>query len=377
MNNVALLGCKDYSEKNVRKAVLKSLDLLGGIEKFVSPGQKVLLKPNMLAAAKVEEAVCTHPAVVKAVIEIVRAAGGIVTLGDSPATGSAEKVADKNGIAKVCMDMGVPLIDFNHPKEVLCPNGQVCKRFIIDKAVLEADIIISLPKLKTHGLTFFTGGVKNLYGCISGKEKAQFHLRMTDHEDFSKMLVDLYSVIKPTLTIMDGIIGMEGAGPRSGTPRDIGVILASTSAVALDAVATQVIGLNPLDIPTTKFALVRKVDIEQINDIRILGEQIDEFIIKDFRQSSAFKNFTLIPRPVVSFLQNRLVAKPIITDKCIGCGVCRDCCPPKVIKIDNKKAVISYDNCIRCYCCQELCPHNAIVLKRGRLGRLLFKQLKV
>lgn len=373
MTKVSIISCQEYSEQAVLSAVRKSIDIIGGIRKFVSPGQKVLLKPNMLAAASPEDAVCTHPLLVWALITLVKEAQGEVYVGDSPAIGSGKKVAQKNGIAEICQKMSVPLIEFNTPQEISFPDGDICKKFIIDKAVMDADVIINLPKLKTHGLTYYTGGVKNLYGCIPGKIKAEFHLRMTDHEDFSNMLLDLYSLVKPTLTVMDAVIGMEGAGPRNGKSRKIGAILASESAVALDVAATKIVNINPLDIPTIKLATKRNIDIHSIDEVEILGDDISKFIIKDFKTSLSFTSFKSIPRPILAFIQNRLTAKPFISQKCIGCGVCEESCPPKVIEIKNKKAVISYDNCIRCYCCQELCPHDAIELKRGMLGKMLFR----
>lgn len=374
MKNVALIKCEEYAEEEVMQAVRKSIDLLGGIKTFISHGQKVLLKPNMLTASAPERAVCTHPAVLKAALILVKEAGGIPYVGDSPAIGNTHKVAAKNGLAKVCQEMQVPLVNFDNPTEVQYPEGFICKRFVLDKAVLDADVIINLPKLKTHGLTFLTCGVKNLYGCISGKQKAEFHLRMPSHDDFSSMLIDLYRVVKPNLTIVDGIVGMEGAGPSNGKPRKIGVILASSSAVALDAIATQIIGLRPENIPTTQIALSKNIDISSVNEIETVGEKLEQFIIKDFAQSSAFASLKSIPRPVLNFFQNRLTAKPVInSEQCRGCGICKESCPPQVIEISNKKAAISYDKCIRCYCCQELCPHNAVKLKHGLLGKYFFK----
>lgn len=374
MVKVALLHCEDYNETMVFSSVNETLNLLGGLDKFVAEGQKVLVKPNMLAAALPEEAVCTHPLVVKAVLKLILQLGAHPVVGDSPAVGSTEKVAQKNGIAQVCSELNVPLVSFDNPQEIVFNAGHVCKKFLIDKAVIDADVIINVPKLKTHGLTSYTGGVKNLFGCIPGKNKAQFHLRMPNHLDFSAMLVDLYTLVKPQLILMDGVIGMEGAGPRNGKPRKIGALLASTSSVALDFVAASIIGMNPLDVPTTKAALSRGIDVHSSDDITIAGAALDGFIIKNFAHTSAFTSLSSMPRPLMSFLQNRLVAKPHIGDKCIGCGICKESCPPQVIKLENKKAVISYDKCIRCYCCQELCPHDAIELKKGKLGQWLFKK---
>ena len=217
---------------------------------FVSSGQRVLLKVNLLSKASPERAVTTHPEIVRALIRSVRDAGGVPVVGDSPAgpntAGQIRALHETTGIARVCADEGAELVLFDDDAmRVANPRGALYGAFTLGREVVEADVIISLPKFKTHGFMMFTGAVKNLFGCIPGLEKAQYHLKVPDRDDFGDMLVDLMLACRPTLAVMDAIVGMEGNGPAGGTTREIGAVIASADFVALDVVASAMAGLDP------------------------------------------------------------------------------------------------------------------------------------
>ncbi|MGB9132092.1 MAG: DUF362 domain-containing protein, partial [Methanosarcina sp.] len=255
---VAIVRCSDYS--NVKDAIRESLNLIGGLEKIISPGNRVLLKPNVLAVRPPEDAVTTHPAVVSAMCELVLEAGGIPVIGDGsgivrPGSTSTSQAFKASGIEDAASGCGAELINFETSGyvEVEVPNAGQFSRLHIAKAILDADVIISLPKLKTHELTLYTGAVKNFFGVIPQKNRKQAHA-LEDRDRFGNAVVDIYSIVKPQLAIMDGIVGMEGNGPSNGTPVSAGVVMASYDCVALDIVASELIGIDPLKVPTNKAA---------------------------------------------------------------------------------------------------------------------------
>jgi len=195
---VSIVKCQTYHEEEVLKGLRRSLDLIGGIEAFVKRGDRVLLKPNLLIGKAPEKAVTTHPSMVKGVIQIVREAGGIPSIGDSPGIGSGERAADKAGIKRVAEAMNCPFVEFNRPVSPPEKRAKTFKHLEIDQALFEADAVINLPKWKTHGMTLLTLGVKNLYGCIPGPRKALWHLKAgEDRENFARILIDLYQIIRP------------------------------------------------------------------------------------------------------------------------------------------------------------------------------------
>ncbi len=271
MTKISLIKCSSYQPEEVKAAVKRALDLLGGMSHFVQPGNKVLLKPNLLSAQPPEQAITTHPAVVEAVIELVKEAGGIPVLGDSPA-GAIKSLDDfwsTTGMLEVCRRHDVELVSFErsgvYQKEL---NG---KRYHIAKPVLDADVIINLPKLKTHSLTVMTGAVKNIYGVIPGLKKSMYHKQAPKPWEFSRLLVDIYALARPQLNIVDAIVGMEGFGPSAGRQRQLGMILAGSDGVAVDAWAAHLLGRKPLDIPTTKIAYRQNLGEADLGKIEAAG----------------------------------------------------------------------------------------------------------
>jgi len=376
MSKVALVKCGSYDEIEVKKSLKKGLDLLGGINKFVEKDQKVLLKLNLLTGDVPEKCTTTNPIIFKALSELLLSAGAIVSYGDSPAMGNTEAVARKVGFFQIAEDLKIKLADFLNGKEVFFDKGKQNKKFFIANAVFDNDVIISLPKFKTHGLTKFTGAVKNQFGCIPGLRKGEFHVRIPDHESFAKMLVDLNTFVNPKLYIMDGIMAMEGNGPRGGTPKKMGLLLLSTDPIALDATACRLINLNPEYVPTITQGMKFGAGTYLEKDIQIVGDNFDEFVCPDFivdrKPLKLYKK-----KGFLSLLNNLLVPKPYIQEeKCVKCGLCVNVCPvkPKALNWDkdNKQRPpkYNYNYCIRCYCCQELCPHSVIKLKKPFLRRL-------
>ena len=226
---VAAKRCCSYYQKDVDEGVAAIFDLMGGIERFIKEGDKVLLKPNLLAPGHPDKARTTHPSVVVAVANCVRQAGGTVCVGDSPAIKAARLVAMTNGLLKACRQHNIPFVEFRNSVEKKNLQGRLVKSFQIAKEVAEADLVINIPKIKTHSLTTITCAVKNNFGCIVGLSKGQYHVKFDNAYMFSTMLLDLYQCLRPGLTIIDGIVSMAGKdGPVNGKPVRTGMLLAGT-----------------------------------------------------------------------------------------------------------------------------------------------------
>lgn len=376
---VALIKCDNYELSEVKSAINRGIDLLGGIDLFIKEGDKILLKPNLLASESAEKSVTTHPVVFEAIISIlqeIKEKKNIkkISYGDSPGIGKGISVAQKSGISEVAEKLNIEYADFDKPVGVSFNEGIKEKSFTIAKPILESDTIISLPKLKSHALTIMTGAVKNQFGCIPGFRKAEYHLKLPDFDDFSTMLLDLNKLINPKLYIMDGIMAMEGNGPRSGNPKKLNVLLLSSDAIALDYVASQIISFDYNLIPTIKMGF--KLGFSNKENIEIVGDNIESVKVNDFKKPHkrigiGRSLMKLSVFPIIKRLFAIMIPKPVIEySKCVKCGVCVKVCPVTPLALNfNKKGKnyppeYYYDKCITCYCCQELCPHKAIVLKR-------------
>jgi uncharacterized protein (DUF362 family)/NAD-dependent dihydropyrimidine dehydrogenase PreA subunit len=376
---VALVRCNSYDQNSVDEAVARGLSLLGSPQAFFQPGENLLLKPNLLAADPPEKNTATHPAVFSAVARQFQTAGAQLNYGDSPAAHRPLTAARKAGIAAAAEALHIPLADLTHGKIVSFPQGNLIKQFTIAEGVLAADGIINISKMKTHALTRITGAVKNLFGCIPGTLKAEFHAKLQNEDLFSQMLVDLYRLLPPRLNVMDGIIAMQGNGPRNGSPRAANVLLFSTDAIALDTIAARIMNLDPALVPTLAWA--RNWGIGETEHIEIIGDALESFVIPDF-EANRRRGSTTNGKSgrMYQLVKDWIIPRPVIDSvKCTRCGTCVNICPvtPKAVDWhdgDQRKApVYKYDRCIRCYCCQETCPAEAIQVQIPPLGRLIHK----
>ena len=376
---VSLVRCGTYALDEVRAAVRGVLAPLGGIGAWVRPGMRVLLKPNLLMRKHPDAAVTTHPVLVAAVAELVRDAGGRVLIADSPGGAYTERVL--RGVYGACgMDetvaaTGAELNLDTTARTVANPQAKYLKQLRLLTPVADADLVINLPKLKTHGQMVYTGAVKNLFGTVPGEDKSELHLRLAEYERFADALVDVYLAARPGLTIMDAVVGMEGAGPSAGDPRAIGLILAAPDAFALDLAALHIIGAPAARVPVLHQAMQRGLCPTAVADLECLGEPLDACRVAGFRipHLNQQKSILFFENRFMQRISQRLLKpSPVVQrERCVGCGDCARSCPAKVIAIADKKAQIDLHGCIRCFCCQELCPVKAIEIVRPRGARFI------
>lgn len=359
MSKVLILDCNDYEavEDRVNRV----------FEEFPRQwsGKKVLVKPNMLSGRSPSQAVTTHPSIVKAVTRWLLDAGAEVIVGDNPSAtgrGENERCARESGIADAALGCYKNISNDGVAIEV---NSRFTSQLVISREVLNADILVSLPKFKTHTLTQITGAIKNMYGILVGGEKARMHAVTGGYKGFVEALVDIYQIRPPDLTIMDAVVGMEGNGPSSGSPRRIGKIMASDNGVALNAVMVTMMGKRPEKIRLLKVAQERGIGEIDVSKLDIVGELE---VLERFRMPSTFLSH------VAGGFGNKLYSpflrrKPVVlASKCESCGVCVKSCPMEAMSMEGKIPVIDRKVCIQCYCCQELCPSNAIELRRRARG---------
>ncbi len=370
-STVSIVACNNYYSKEVYGSMKDSVDRLGGMERFVKKGERILLKPNLLTAKEPDRAATTHPSVVEAAIRLVRETGAVPVVGDSPALGNGRKVAEKAGVLKVCESLGVEFVDFKETFAIENPSGRF-KSLIVAKEVVKADGIINLPKIKTHAQMFLTLCVKNMFGCVVGRRKASWHLAAgRDRMAFARLLLEIYNLLKPRLNIADGITVMEGNGPGSGLPRHLGLIVASCDGVAMDRVITEILGAKAQILPTVRLAMDEGMNL---NYIETVGKGIDEIKINDFKFPPQMDVEWSIPEFFKKRLKKSLTPRPVVNTKtCTLCGLCVETCPAGIMEVGKKKIYIDYDLCIRCFCCQEICREGAIVSMEGWIGRLLIR----
>ncbi len=382
---VSLHGCPDYAPEHVEAALAACLADIGGWAPYVAPGETVLLKVNLVSACEPSLGATTHPAFVSAVAKSLLAYGARVLIGDSP--GGSFNAAHLKRVYRVCgmetaaEESGAELVFDTDVAEVDNPSGRLLQHLNITHMIAAADKVISLAKIKTHAMMTYTGVTKNLFGAIPGTEKAELHMRMPEAMDFADALLDIYLAAHPVLCLMDGILGMEGNGPTGGSPREIGVVMASPSGPELDLVAASLIGLSADAVPLLKQAVSRRMIPQKASEITLLGESPEDYRIPDFKMPDHI-NANLIgwfPR-LTRKLSARLLRPRVQFDPdiCVGCGECAANCPAQVItmKADEngrRHPHVDYEHCIRCYCCQELCPRNAVSIRQPLAFRVANK----
>jgi uncharacterized protein (DUF362 family)/NAD-dependent dihydropyrimidine dehydrogenase PreA subunit len=374
---VSIQRCRSYNTAEVRDALKNVLDPLGGMRAFVKKGDRVLLKPNLLAPKAPETAVCTHPQVVRAAALEVMEKGGEVYLGDSPGVGSLAGVLRKTGIMEVVRELGIRTVPFRTPVQVPVPHPGAYKSFLLAEEVTRFDLILNLPKFKTHGMMTLTLAVKNMFGLVVGAAKPGWHLQASETKRFADMLLDVWRAMPPGLSIMDGIVAMEGNGPGSGDPLDLGLIMASPSALALDAAAGSIAGLPIERNPVLYQAATRGLDGARFDEVEVLGEAVAEVQkVFMFPESISRVDYRL-PGWMNRTMRKSLNSFPCLDPgPCNSCGQCTAICPVDAITLHKRPrtgGIVDRDLCISCFCCQETCPERAIDIVPGRLLRVLKK----
>lgn len=372
---VSIVRAHEYDYAQLNEAIEKSIKLIGGLERIVKPGDRVFVKINHLSPpSPPEKGIITHPVFAEAVLELLKTVAVDITVGDDIESDSGDGFR-VSGFRQMCERVGVRLVNLKEDGfvERTC-NGHFLDKVYLAVSALDADVIINLPKLKTHSLTVLTCGVKNMYGVIPAGLRTRFHGEYVRSEDFSHVVVDIFSAIKPQLTIVDAVVAMEGEGPADGSLKQAGVILASEDAVALDAVATKIMGLNPADIYTTRYGDERGLGVGNLQDIEVVGEEIESAIIPDFKAPSSASStlLSMVPGFLARELAGELSVRPrVIKRHCTGCSQCEKICPVGAISISNKIASINRSICVRCMCCHEVCRFNAIKPTRSLVGNIM------
>lgn len=378
---VALVACDDYERAAVEDAVSRCFELLGGpMSVMPDEGGRVLLKPNMLLAVPPKLAVTTHPEVLRATIRCINDRAGEIVVGDCPMFARPVTALKRCGLLEVMDEYEVEPAETDSTATIHGRDERLFSHFEVIKPCTEADLLINIFKLKTHGMSGLTLAIKNLFGLIPGLEKSKWHLKAASHAEFNEMLVDLVEAVHLSyeargariLHICDGVIGLDGDGPGpAGTLRKIGVIAASTDAVALETVLAKLVGFEADDVLTIPIAAARGLGVDDLAAIDVVGDDLERLAMApgefepnrgSVRSGAAFNRWPFNAK----FVRDRLVETPQIDhERCTGCGECRKVCAAKAITLSSKpkKADIDGKICIRCYCCVEVCQYEA-----ARLG---------
>ena len=363
-----ILRRAEYDYDTLKPLIFELLDGLAGDK--IGHKSRVLIKPNLLAPAQPGKAVLTHPLIVRAAAEYVLQKGGAPLIADSPAMGTFERVLKVSGIREALKGLDVECREFK--SSVSVDVGPPFNKIEIAEDAMNADVVLNLPKLKTHTQMLLTLGVKNLFGCVVGLRKPEWHFRTgVDREMFARLLVRIYRAIKPAVTLLDGILAMEGQGPgKGGRPRHLGMLIASDDSIAVDVTVCRMLGLSPDSLLTNRMAAESgPVD----SDILFDGEIP---VIKDFKLPE-ITPLVFGPKSLHGFMRRHLVQRPLCDDSlCRSCGECWKYCPASAIRVKKDKPSFDYDACIRCYCCIEVCPHGALRAVETAYGRLTRKILR-
>ena len=324
-------------------------------------GKKVLIKPNVLRSAEPREGITTHPAVLRAVVEKVETLKpSSIVVGDNPGMfsyGQNEASFQKSGLLEASKGYYRNIGNDSVSKDF---NPDFMSKVGLSREVVEADIIISLPKFKTHGLTVVTGAIKNSYGFLPGAQKAKLHKEAGGPERFNELLVEVFRLRIPDLFLVDAVVGMEGNGPASPDLRDIGLILAADNAVALDAVIAVMMGCEPGRLRFLQKAKEMGLGDYALETIEIIGTLTP---IPDFKIPALGGQASVNNPAVQAFIESRSRLKPKADPQlCTACGTCVDQCAVSALSMDEGLPVVDADTCITCFCCQEMCPEKAIAL---------------
>lgn len=387
-NKVYIIKCPDYT--HIDKTMKKLITMMGGITQFVNEGDKIVLKVNLLRAAAPEKAVTTHPAVISAVGRLVKQAQAQALIADSPGSGyqytkkTLQRIYKISKIYDAAEQAGIDVNMDTTYETVSNPHGKLIKRLEVITPIFRCDKVFNLCKLKTHVFMHMTGAIKNNFGIIPGLAKPGYHAKLSDKTRFADMLLDLAQYVKPCLTIMDAVVGMEGEGPGLGDPVQIGLLIASENQLAVDVVAGEIMGLKKENNPVLLQAEKRGLVPNKVEDVEIIGADLADIKINDFRFPAAIYanqglgNINWWQKMLSPLFKDGLTQKPVvIKKKCTTCRACYYSCPVDAISmVDNKYAHINSKFCIRCYCCHEMCAYQAIKLKSNILYRVFVGRTK-
>jgi len=372
MSKVIIQECDSYNTSAVIEKLNSGMELLGGWESFVKPGMKVLLKVNLIGPKSSETAAVTHSEFVRAITMILKKMNCSVWIGDSSG-GAIAGIAptaqsfEVSGLSNVAKELGAVIMNFDREGVRECNiESDYGDKLYLAKPIFDADLVINLPKFKTHTAGIYTGAVKNVFGLIPGLKKAEYHKLLPDPKNFGSMLADIHENCNISLHIMDGITAMQGEGPTAGDVYNAKKILISTDPLALDTVASKMIGLDIKDIPILNAARDRNIGNSELENIQVLGDYDYPPELKGFKLPKRFnskkkQNYKALIK-VIDFLKTR---PKINLSLCKQCNMCVESCPVQAINKATK--VIDYSKCIECMCCHELCRYKAVELKKDNM----------
>jgi len=362
--NAYIRKCQDYDEERVKDIIYGLLDKMNARD-LLKKGSNVLIKPNLVMACDPSLAVTTHPSLVCAAAEYFVSLGAKVVIAESPGGPynrlRLQRLYAQTGMQKAAEKSGAELNFDCRYEKLSASHGKVKKEFDVIKPVLDADVIINIAKLKTHKFAHYTGAVKNIYGVVPGITKTVYHAAFQDRRAFCDMIIDLCDSVSPDISIIDGVVAMEGNGPTAGNARHMGVIIASKDPNIADKAAAKLAGIPEENIPTLKNAFERGRAMRGAEGILTDADaEVEETILKlTTKDNLAFAS--LFPSALQPFMRRLCVRPPEMDPRvCVGCGACMTVCPGKAISIKNNKAAVNRRKCIRCFCCHELCPEKAV-----------------
>ncbi|MBP5511221.1 MAG: DUF362 domain-containing protein [Kiritimatiellae bacterium] len=359
---VHVVRCPDY-EIALPEAFERLAAASGLFDAAALCGKRVLVKPNLLTDRLPEQAVTTHPSLVRLVIRRLKAAGAVVSVGDSPASTANLKVTlERSGIGAVCEEEGVPFVSFEQGG--VRNFEQDGFSFLLAKPVVEADLLVNLPKVKSHSLTKLTAAVKNLYGAVPGYSKTTLHRLYPKPETFGRLLQAIWNVLPPAVSLADAVVGMEGQGPSNGKPVRLGFLAASDDPFALDTALCGILHLRPSTVPYLK-------GCETAHTPEVLGDDVS---VPSFEIPSGSHLLDLLPAWLVHVASRLLWVRPaFVPGPCVRCGKCAQACPASALALRADASVPRLDAkaCIGCACCHEVCPKGAIRMKQSAVLRLI------
>jgi uncharacterized protein (DUF362 family)/NAD-dependent dihydropyrimidine dehydrogenase PreA subunit len=349
-----LIETADYAD--CRAAVARAFDLFP----LKLSGRKILVKPNVLRAANPEEAITTHPAVIGAVVACLEQMDPAeIIVGDNPGLmgyGANENAFKQAGLVDAARghyrNIGTEAVEVDF-------NPEYKPKVSLSRAVVEADVIVSVPKFKTHGLTVLTGAIKNSYGLLPGAQKALLHRIAGSPARFHDLVVEVFRLRIPDLFIVDAVLAMEGNGPTSTDLRQVNRILAADNAVALDSVMAKMMGLTPGRLGFLNRA--RDLGLGDYDAVEVIGdlEPIPDFKLPPLGGEAITGN-----KQIVELMRIRTKLRPAVDpESCTGCGTCVDQCPAGALTLEDDLPRVDAEVCITCFCCQEMCPEQAISLQ--------------